>query len=171
MDDIRRCRNEWQYGVSGRIHKLREFDQRLDEQYGDLTRSRKRAKQQEDDANKVGRKLGALANQRVDALGDIRYHQGGFGKHGESVRQEDTRLDERSATLDAREQHLRSHNADLIRANEAMNQNHRDLADKQKEERRREEGKKRTRREQERLADISTITRILRFNGNNKYPH
>ena len=145
LDDIRQCHDEWQGELSDRTRKLTELDQKLSEQDNELMRSRQRTKQQEDDANKVGRELGALANQRVDALGKLITIKEVSAKHEEFVRQEDIRLDERSAALDVREQDLRSQTADLSRANEALNQGHRDLADKQEQERKREEeNKKRT---------------------------
>ena len=145
LDDIRRYHDEWQDGVSNRTRKLRDLDQKLSEQNNELTRFRQRTRQQEDEANKVGRELGALANQRVDALQKLDNIKEASAKHEDFVRQEDVRLDERSAALDVREQDLRSQSANIMQANEALNQSHRDLADKQEEERKREEeNKKRT---------------------------
>ena len=143
LDDIHRYHDEWQQNVS--------------EQQNELTGLRQKTRQQEENANKVGRELGALANQRVNALEKLNAIKEASAKHEESFRQEQIRLDERSAALDHRERELQSQSADLIRANEALNQTHRHLADKQEEERKREEeNKKKTARIHRRLDYLVT---------------
>ena len=145
LDDIHRYHDEWHRAGSDRTRRLGDLDRQLSEQQNELSRSRQITKQQDDDANKIARELSALTSQRVDALEKFNTIKESSKKREEFVRQEDIRLDQKSAALDAREQDLRSQGNELNRELEALNQSHRDLADKQEEESKRaEENKNRT---------------------------
>ena len=139
LDDVNRRRDEWQGAVSRRNRETTELEQAVRQQQDRLSLLRQDTDRQQDEMTKVGRELGSLANQRVDAMEKVATLEETSRRHEQSVREEDTRLNARSAALDARQQELESREAGLTRDHQVLDERQRDLAKRQEEELKMEE--------------------------------
>ena len=142
QDDADRYCDRWRRALSDRTGELGDLDKKVEQQHVEMER--------------LGREIAVLASQRIDAVNKLAADKESSKRHDQSVLHEDSRLDERSAALDIRDEDLQSQRATLAQANEALNQSHRDLADQQEEERRREqENKKRAGKINRRLDSLA----------------
>ena len=156
LDDINRCHDQWRSDIAVRTRKLGDLDEKLTQQHDELRSISQKVKRQQDEANKVGRELGSLATQRMDAFAKLVADREASERHERHTRQEDLRIDGRSNALDARQRQLDDWQAAVASDNRVLTQDRQVLVDMIQEELKREdENEKRSAKVTKRL-DVLT---------------
>ncbi len=147
--DLDRCHDQMRSALSDRTGELGGLDQTVRQQRGEIDRLQReisdrlgelggldrRIGQRAEEASNVNRELTTLAHQRMDAKAKIDAVIETARRHEEFTGQEDSRLDDRAAELDIKQQDLTTREATLTRANDDLRRDIHELAVRQEQAR------------------------------------
>ena len=122
----------------GRLHHI-EKGEKLTDLNRKIEEGKEQLNRQEQEKHEIEHTLGLLAHQQLEAQDRLATEKRAARRHVQHTLDEDLRLDERRAGLDVRQKAIEDREASLTASNEALNKNLLDFADRQQEERRKEE--------------------------------